>query len=884
MKFTTIVPAILAILTPLVAALSAAKHDSSSSPCGQTCMHRLLYNTAYSSAASGIGMVMDAYDSRSHCLAEPQRDICPDFIRQTVSDIAGAMMKTAHVPSNGVTHDDFLESMADVSRRAARLGMSCASLAVTTPDMPRGPRYDSMAWTLHRLSTHKSSNVNEKKLQQAIANHPAGKPNPGSLKEDKYTLLGSDTPSYILGPLMGGPGPCLDAILCSPDVFATISPVLIGALDEGVLPKDAFLLYLLESAHGSGKVKRGGEPSDVYSFEYAAWLKRPSHGGQGHQMPPKNYNVDKAWHHDMESHEPKLRSSTQPGEPQLFRSEEFQHETGMVRNRILQFEKMASNREDRQSFRELGADGKWRKNDRELNPSRLQDITDARWQGMADDQLGELETLRTKGGEPVLDSTGSPILRKVDKGKTGIREAGDVLSLEPVGQAVRTDNGHNVQKFDMRDADGVRMQGINAWLDDLEPHVWDGVRLGINNEAPWNVEGGPSSERPGDDSPEDDPPKDDPPKDDPPDSQPPKQDPPKDDSPKDDPPKDNPTQPKSSDGDSSHDGNEPSSSSSSTNGHDNPSDSSDDGDSDGSPDGDVPPLQLPPPLVLPPPPPAAPGPPPPGSAPSDPDDTSNDNGPSDSSDHPTPPDSPGTSPPGSVDYGPPDMFPEPDSSSGGTSSTDDTHTSDPDYVSPPGSAPGSPPSEPETPPSEPGAPDEPEQPRAKPSGKQLGKPTLLGGPAIIPPVWSHRTHAPSSTSSGLVVVTLYRTSASSSSSSSLAVTTALPVSASSVPSTSGSTSASGPVTASGDATTTVFSTVKPSSASPFSSTPTRALVTALAGSASNSASRGSFGGAVTTSSARFPAPTGATTFVTVVQSAASGGQGQGGVDVAIYWV
>jgi len=271
MNFTTMALAFMAILTLQMATLVVSKHHGPSSPCGKTCMRRLLYNTAYSSAASGIGMVMDVYDSKAYCLTDAKESVCPDWVRQTVSNIAGDMMKKRFRmlgATPGVTHYSFVQEMADVSREAALLGMSWASKTVTGIGEHNQAQYDSMAWTLHHLQTTKSTKVHAKKLRQAIANHPAGKPNPGSVKEDQTILLGSDTPSYILGPLMGGPGPCLDAILCSPDVFAIISPMLVGALDQGVLRKDAFLLYLLESAHGSSKMKRGGgKPGEIYSFE-----------------------------------------------------------------------------------------------------------------------------------------------------------------------------------------------------------------------------------------------------------------------------------------------------------------------------------------------------------------------------------------------------------------------------------------------------------------------------------------------------------------------------------------------------------------------------------------------------------------------------------------
>ncbi|KAK0354545.1 hypothetical protein LTS02_011464 [Friedmanniomyces endolithicus] len=803
--------AFMAILTLQMATLVVSKHHGPSSPCGKTCMRRLLYNTAYSSAASGIGMVMDVYDSKAYCLTDAKESVCPDWVRQTVSDIAGDMMKKRFRmlgATPGVTHYSFVQEMADVSREAALLGMSWASKTVTGIGEHNQAQYDSMAWTLHHLQTTKSTKVHAKKLRQAIANHPADKPNPGSVKEDQTILLGSDTPSYILGPLMGGPGPCLDAILCSPDVFAIISPMLVGALDQGVLRKDAFLLYLLESAHGSSKMKRGGgKPGEIYSFEYAKWLARPSHSGQGHQIPPKNFDVDKPWHRSMETHQPELRP-TVPGDTQMFRSEEFHHETGMVQNRIMQYERLSSlpdprgqaGRMDRQSFREAGADGRWRTGDRFLNPRSIEDITESTWHGM--DQQAEFQMLKTSGNEAILDSVGSPIVRKMNRGKGRVHE---ILSLEPAEQAVRSDNGHHVQKFNVRDADGVKMQGINAWLDDMEHYAWESVRLGRNDRPPWKLEGGPSSERPKDDPPTDHPSDSQPPQEDPPKQNPPKQDPPKQDPPNVDPPSDGPP---ASSGDTSSPSSSPP-----TNG-DNPSSS--DGDDSNGLDVSMPPGM-------------APVPPPPGAAPSEL---------SDSSDPPSPPDS--LDPPG-------------------TESTDDTHWTDPDYVTPPGSAPpGSPPpSEPVTP-SEPGMPNEPQSPsepgtpdEPKPPGSQPGKPPHYGGPVVIPPAWYSKTHAHSSTSSGLATFTRYLTSAWSNSTSSVAVNTALPVSAAPFRSAGNGTRASGPAMASGYATR-VVSAAKPSFASPFSSTPTRAVAAVFTGWSNSTMPRGSSG------------------FATVVRSASGG--------------
>ncbi len=275
----------------------------------------------------------------------------------------------------------------------------------------------------------------------------------------------------------------------------------------------------------------------------------------------------------METHQPELRP-TVPGDTQMFRSEEFHHETGMVQNRIMQYERLSSlpdprgqaGRMDRQSFREAGADGRWRTGDRFLNPRSIEDITESTWHGM--DQQAEFQMLKTSGNEAILDSVGSPIVRKMNRGKGRVHE---ILSLEPAEQAVRSDNGHHVQKFNVRDADGVKMQGINAWLDDMEHYAWESVRLGRNDRPPWKLEGGPSSERPKDDPPTDHPSDSQPPQEDPPKQNPPKQDPPKQDPPNVDPPSDGPP---ASSGDTSSPSSSPP-----TNG-DNPS-SSDGDDSNG---------------------------------------------------------------------------------------------------------------------------------------------------------------------------------------------------------------------------------------------------------------------------------------------------------------
>lgn len=109
--------------------------------------------------------------------------------------------------------------------------------------------------------------VDHRKLKDAIAKQLPVRPSKVSKTAMPYYLLDSKTPSAILGPLMGGSGPCLDPISCSPATFAVVNPILVGAMSKGVLPVDNSLLYLLESTHSQKNWKRGGEEGGKYSFE-----------------------------------------------------------------------------------------------------------------------------------------------------------------------------------------------------------------------------------------------------------------------------------------------------------------------------------------------------------------------------------------------------------------------------------------------------------------------------------------------------------------------------------------------------------------------------------------------------------------------------------------
>ncbi|KAK3659788.1 hypothetical protein LTR56_001152 [Elasticomyces elasticus] len=497
----------LALVSPLTTALADTK--PASEICGEACTRRLMYEFAYASAAAGVGSAMDTYDSVGWCSAPEQKGWCPDLIRQQISDIAAEVIKDVTIykideEMYKIDEKPYLvREMSKASGRAAVLAMSWATIAMTGGKTLGQNASDHLAWSLDHLDNlnRGHTRVDSDKLRKAMKAHTPGTPAEGSRVEWPYYVEGVMTPSYMLGPLMGSPGPCLDPFLCSPATYAAINPLLVGMMSEGVLPKEDWLLFLLESASHKGLVKRGGKgkgPAEggQWSSQYGKWLDRPGYSGEGHQVPPNGFETSKPYTDDA------AKSPADFDSNDLVRAEEYHHETNTMQNRVLRPDPPAresvTTSPETQTFREVGTDGKPIGPSKTLNKGSVKKLI----QQFEDLGKGNDLKLLTKDGNALKNSLGDPLIGKATKEGNVV----ELETLEPIGQTIRTDTGNMVRKFSMYDRDG-RHTKTNVWEDDVAESLKNFIRLTEGVKSPWPTieelpEGNPNTSDPAPDEPQ----------------------------------------------------------------------------------------------------------------------------------------------------------------------------------------------------------------------------------------------------------------------------------------------------------------------------------------------------------------------------------------------
>ncbi|KAK5736024.1 hypothetical protein LTR17_007695 [Elasticomyces elasticus] len=481
MKLTHSGLATLALVSPLTTALADTK--PASEVCGEACTRRLMYEFAYASAAAGVGSTMDTYDSVGWCSAPEQKGWCPDLIRQQISDIAAHVLEDDTIPRASIANvDDFAHEISNRTGLAAVLGMSWAAEAMTGGKKLDQDASDRLAWSINHLDdlTRNYDMVGSPDfLIDAMKAHTPGTPAAGSRVERPYYIEGVMTPSYMLGPLMGAPGPCLDPFLCSPAPYEVINPLLVGMMSEGALPREDWLLFLLEGASHKGLVKRGGKgkgPAEggQWSSQYGQWLARPGYSGEGHQVPPNGFEASQPWKDYAAQSPPDFDGK------ELVRAEEYHHETNTMQNRVLRPDPPAresvTTSPETQTFREVGTDGKPIGPSKTLNKGSVKKLI----QQFEDLGKGNDLKLLTKDGKAQKNSLGEPLIGKATKEGNVV----ELETLEPIGQTIRTDTGNMVRKFSMYDRDG-RHTKTDVWEDDAAQSLKNFIRLTEGVKAPW---------------------------------------------------------------------------------------------------------------------------------------------------------------------------------------------------------------------------------------------------------------------------------------------------------------------------------------------------------------------------------------------------------------
>ncbi|KAK4549128.1 hypothetical protein LTR36_007585 [Oleoguttula mirabilis] len=266
------------------------------SPCDATCMRRFLYDTGYASAAAGVGLVMDAYNSSEWCVSDTNTDWCPALVNVTVSNIAGKAMSltnTSSDPSFTCGPECMVKQIAEVTRVTAIHAMSWAAKtvngttmsenvmsSVASEDKPDAAK--KIDWMIGYLMHNSTSTVNAEALHKAmdaykgpkpVARRSAGTAVSGEKKKKKKNILGLGTTAAFFGTLMaGGTGYKVVSDCLRPEDLVKL------ATSPNVLENTAILKWLAEGPNltpeTTAEIMAHGAYQEAYPELYPEYASR----------------------------------------------------------------------------------------------------------------------------------------------------------------------------------------------------------------------------------------------------------------------------------------------------------------------------------------------------------------------------------------------------------------------------------------------------------------------------------------------------------------------------------------------------------------------------------------------------------------------------------
>lgn len=223
---------------------------NSSQPCDSDCVHRILYRTAYSSAASGVTEVLTACEAIDWC-ANDNKDWCPDAVNSTVSATAGHAIGAVSVDFHSCGDACLLSLLATIGQTSAVSAMRWAE-SLMNGDMGQcvnQTQIQKLRQTIWYLGQQRPAVVD----QEVLANAMAASPSNVSIhheqhsSRDKGLMIGLPfLPSTVLAPFAANAVCATDAVLCESKTVEYLRRIFSAAKE--VLPKASWLRYLIGSA------------------------------------------------------------------------------------------------------------------------------------------------------------------------------------------------------------------------------------------------------------------------------------------------------------------------------------------------------------------------------------------------------------------------------------------------------------------------------------------------------------------------------------------------------------------------------------------------------------------------------------------------------------
>lgn len=278
------------------------KRDGEPAPpaCDWVCAHRLLYQTAFSAASSGIEFAMATYNVQTFCF-EQEAAWCPPLVESSTTMIAS---KSSFMTIDYAACDDacLLLSMHEVSRRGAMYGMQWAEQVFAEEGMDANQDdVEKLHWSMWYLSQPERLSVSSATLKDrpkaevrpwnatvSGSNSTTSDGNSSASSTDSTvsnstsnstaaSQLSSSHPAVnLLAPYLTG-WPCNDAYLCEENSKTYIADLLKTA--SSAVNGTTWLGFMLTAGGGSSQTGGSASIKAERRPTFPTWTAKPPCAG-----------------------------------------------------------------------------------------------------------------------------------------------------------------------------------------------------------------------------------------------------------------------------------------------------------------------------------------------------------------------------------------------------------------------------------------------------------------------------------------------------------------------------------------------------------------------------------------------------------------------------
>ena len=233
--------------------------------CSPTCMRRILYQVTFSSAAAGVGEVMDTFGATNWCAAPGNDEWCQDFVNTTVSALTRRVMQNITLPATGCDASCLLQSVADASRLSGHDSMVWAlqnfnqTLDGSAPSAAAMKNVTDAVYMLEMQKPVTDGQVLERGMAAAASTTSTSSNQAGNdgNKNNKGVLIGTLTPVGVLSSLFAGSVMCKDPVICPWRNSAKLGQFFSAVKDNAAIKDSAWLRWMFKgaSSEAAGGVK-----------------------------------------------------------------------------------------------------------------------------------------------------------------------------------------------------------------------------------------------------------------------------------------------------------------------------------------------------------------------------------------------------------------------------------------------------------------------------------------------------------------------------------------------------------------------------------------------------------------------------------------------------